>query len=150
MNRKKIVANLNRLLAYEYGALLQYQQYGFLVRGLWRQVYQSFFEQASDESRVHARLLGHKIVALGGIPVVEPTPIQQSNRLEEMLHQALELERSALEVLLDTLELAHEDVALRTLLEDQALEEATHVEELEKLLDDVQKSARLGVDRLAS
>lgn len=137
MNKSKVIENLNQLLAHEYAGMIQYQQHAFLVRGLWRVPFKGFFEQASDENKLHARLLGEKIVALGGLPTVEPVSIKQSTDLEEMLKLGLALEREALRVLLETLPLVEDDPPLRTLLEDQSLEEQTHVEELEKLLGQV-------------
>src|SRR5687768_17712608 len=45
----------------------------------------------------HAGMLGDKIVALGGVPTVEPGEIRQSTELPEMLRQGLELERAAMD-----------------------------------------------------
>lgn len=137
MNKNKVIENLNKLLAYEYAGMIQYQQHAFLVTGLWRAAYKGFFEESSDENKAHARLLGEKIVALGGLPTVEPISVNQSTDLEEMLKMDLELEREALKTLLETLKLASDNAPLRTLLEDQSLDEQTHVEELEKMLGQV-------------
>lgn len=137
MNKAKVIQNLNKLLAYEYTAMIQYQQHAFLVTGLWRAPYKGFFEESSDESKGHARILGAKIVALGGLPTVEPVTIKQSTDLEEMLRMDLEMERAALALLNETIPLVDDVPAYRNLLEDQATQEQDHVEELEKLLGQV-------------
>ena len=72
-------------------------QHSFLVTGTEREVYRKFFRDQSEESQDHAETLGDKIVALGGVPTVEPGEIRQSTDLGEMLRQDLELERAAME-----------------------------------------------------
>jgi bacterioferritin len=72
-------------------------QHSFLVTGVEREVYRSFFRDQSEESHDHAKTLGDKVVALGGVPTVEPGMIRQSTDLAEMLKQDLALEREAME-----------------------------------------------------
>ncbi len=105
MDNKKVIDALNRLLSLEWAGSIQYLQHSFLVHGLWREAYKSFFTSRAQECRDHAAMLGEKIVALGGLPTVEPAPIKQARELEEMLQQDLELERAALNAYDETLKL---------------------------------------------
>ena len=66
-----------------------------MVQDIWREVYADYFRDNSQDCLNHAKRLGEKIVALGGGPAIQPTPIKQSTDLNEMLQQNLELERSA-------------------------------------------------------
>ena len=133
-NNKHVIDALNRILSYEWAGNIQYMQHSFLVHGLWRETYKGFFKERSNECRDHAREIGEKIVALGGLPTVEPAPIKQSRDLEEMLQQDLELEKTALAAYLDALKVAGDNVALRHMLETYVEHETRGVEEIEKAL----------------
>lgn len=143
MATPQLIEALNRLVSNEYAAFLQYLQQSFLVHGTEREIFREFFEEASEEAVKHARLWGEKIVALGGIPSVEPGAVRQSRELTEMLEHDLALERANLDDCKAALRLAEEDddVALRVMLEDHIVEETGDVEELEKLLS----KKRIGV-----
>ena len=48
MDTAQVIAGLNKAIALEHAASLQYKQHALLVRGLWRRVFTDFF---SGESR---------------------------------------------------------------------------------------------------
>jgi bacterioferritin len=129
----KVIEALNHALSLEYAGVIQYSQHRFLLTGKDRPVYADFFADQSKEARDHAQNLGDKIVALGGIPAVEPAPIKQAASLAEMLHQDLELEREALAAYLQAWEAAEGMHTLRFWLEDIIRAEQLHIDELEKL-----------------
>lgn len=128
-----LVNELNRALALEYAATVQYLQQSFLVTGTERQVFQPFFATQSSEAFRHASDLGHRIVSLGGVPTVEPALIRQATKLEDMLHQDLETEREALAAYMKAWDVAGEIPPLRFWLEGIISTEQMHIEELEKL-----------------
>src|SRR3712207_5280570 len=97
MANTELIDSLNRVLSLELAGIIQYMQHSFLVTGQEREVFRKFFRDLSEESQDHATLLGDKIVALGGVPTVEPGEIRQSTDLSEMLRRDLELERTAME-----------------------------------------------------
>jgi bacterioferritin len=134
MNKKKLIEKLNEILAHEWTGFTQYQQQAFMVRGVWREVYAKRFQASADESLMHARLIGEKIVALGGVPTIERNKVQQSQTLDEMLHNSLEFESAAVKHYTEALELAEDDRALVVLLEDILLQEQDGVDELELLI----------------
>ena len=131
---KNVIDELNKALSLEWAGTIQYLQHSFLVHGLHREVYRSFFTKRSAECRDHAALLGEKIAALGGMLTIEPAPIRQCSEIEEMLQQDLELETAAVSCYMDALEVAKNDVAMRHMLETLIETETTSVEEIEKLL----------------
>jgi bacterioferritin len=134
MDTKKVVAALNKALALEHSAALQYKQHALLVSGLWRKVFADFFSSQSKGSLEHAEKFGQKIVALGGVPSVEVATVHQSIDLEEMLRQDLELEKETMQAYLEAHALAQDDVALRTMLETHIESEQRDIEELEMYL----------------
>ncbi|HEX8097057.1 MAG TPA: ferritin-like domain-containing protein, partial [Pyrinomonadaceae bacterium] len=92
------------------------------------------FRGQSEESRDHALTLGDKIVALGGVPTVEPGTIRQSTDLAEMLRQDLAMEREAMDAYMAAWEACQDaERPTRFMLEERIAREQIHIEELEKL-----------------
>jgi len=134
MAGQELIDNLNRALGLELAAVIQYMQHSFLVTGPEREVYRSFFRKQSGESHDHAETLGDKIVALGGVPTVEPGMIRQATDLAEMLRQDLALEREAMEAYMAAWESCKDtERPTRFMLEERIASEQIHIEELEKL-----------------
>lgn len=139
MARAELIENLNNALSLELSGIIQYSQHSYLVTGIEREIYKEFFREQAEEAQKHAQFLGDKLVALGGVPTVEPAMIRQSTDLKEMLKQDLELEREALAVYMKAWDsCGEEDLPTRFWLEGQIAEEQLHVEELEKLTSERQ------------
>lgn len=132
-NNEQIIEQLNRILSLEYAGVVQYMQHSFLVSGHQRIVYSDFFREQSKGSLKHASTIGDKIVALGGVPTVEPATIYQTTDLQEMLEQDLQLERSALEAYMKAWEISGSNPTLKFMLESIIQDEQVHVEDLEKM-----------------
>ena len=142
MDKARVIDALNKAVALENAATLQYKQHALLVRGLWRRVFAEFFSSESRSALEHAHKFGQKIVALGGVPTIEiGATVRQSLDVEEMLRQDLELERQAMQAYLAAHALAEDNVALRNMLEDQIEGEQRDIEELELYLNMVQTGA---------
>lgn len=134
MDIQRVIAGLNRCLAIEYAAMIQYLQDSFLIQGLEREYLAGFFRDRAKSEMGHAAHLGDKIVALGGVPTIEPAVIAQSLDVAEMLEQGLAAERDALQALKGLLAEVQDDVALRVLVEQLCLDTQEHIESFEKLL----------------
>ena len=137
MDTQVVIDQFNVCLKMEYTAVVQYHQHSFLLNGIERVEYLEFFEEAGAEALSHAKLLGSKIVSLGGVPTVERADVEQSTNLIEMLQQDLKLEQAALDAYHVALELAQDHVALRNYLEDQIMVEQDDVWNIEKILKGV-------------
>lgn len=134
MASNELIGNLNRALSLELTGVIQYAQHSFLVTGTQREVYRKYFRKQGEEAQEHALALGDKIVALGGVPTVEPSMIRQSTDLTEMLRQDLALEREAMTAYMAAWESCQDsDRATRFQLEERIAGEQYHIEELEKL-----------------
>lgn len=147
MDKVKLVEKFNEAIGLEFGAMLQYNQYAQVLMGQDRQVWQGFFLAASDEALGHARKFAERVVALGGVPNVEPDPVKQTNDITEMLRNSLRIERRALETYTKALTHCEDNPGYRNLLEDQIQAEMEDVEELEIFLEQVEKlpTARSGI-----
>jgi len=136
MDMAKVIDKLNDILRWEWTGVAQYAQHSFIVKGLLREVYAKLFEEGAEESFGHAKRIGSKITALGGVPTLERGQVKQSDDLVELLQFGLEFERGAVKLYCEALEVAADDRPLVVLLEDILLEEQDGVDHLEKLLSD--------------
>ena len=142
MARAELIEHLNTALSYELAGVIQYSQHSYLVTGTDREVFKEWFRDQAEEAQEHAEVLGDKIVALGGIPGVEPAMIRQSVDLKEMLKQGLELEREAMVAYMAAWAACDdEDLPQKFWLEGQISDEQMHIEELEKLTSERQAKA---------
>lgn len=141
MDKTRLLAKLNECLRHEWTGVAQYAQAGFMVAGLWREVYSGMFFDSAKESFGHAKLVGDKIVALGGVPTVERNPVKQSDDLGEMLKFGLEFESAAVKHYSEALTLAEGDRALVVFLEDILKEEQEGVDNLTRILRDPKAAA---------
>lgn len=135
MSNQALIEALNEVQAWELTGVIQYMQHGLLVMGPLRLPYRKFFMEMSGEAHQHATQVGDKIVALGGIPSIEPKIVRQATRLEEMLRLDIELEKAALAAYLNARKVAEELGLYPQVfwLEEHIAEEQVHVEDLEKL-----------------
>jgi bacterioferritin len=134
MGRQELIDNLNKALSLELAGVIQYSQHSYLVTGQEREIFKDWFRDQAEEAQDHAETLGDKIVALGGVPTVEPGAIRQSVDISEMLKQDLELEREALNVYMAAWASCDDnDLPQKFWLEGRIADEQMHVEELEKL-----------------
>ena len=139
-----LIDKLNDILRHEWTGVAQYSQAGFVIQGLWRPTYSQIFFESAEESFGHAKRIGEKIVALGGVPSVERNPVKQSHDLTEMLEHALAFEQGAVDLYKQALEMADSDRALVVLLEDILLEEQDGVDEITQLLREQKEIAQSG------
>jgi bacterioferritin len=147
MGRAELVENLNKALSLELAGVIQYSQHSYLVTGKDREIFKDYFRDQAEEAQEHAESLGDKIVALGGLPTVEPAMIRQSAEVEEMLKQNLELEREAMAVyMMAWASCDDSDLPQKFWLEERIADEQLHIEELEKLTSE--RTAKVGTERI--
>jgi bacterioferritin len=138
MNNKKIVEILNKALAEEITALLQYIQHHYLYKGANAQSVRELFKKLSFTEMDHAYKLGERIVALGGMPTTKPDRIEVPEKSIDMIKVNLQVEYNAAEDFRKWIkELDKEgDVTSRNILEGILADEEGHIAELESLLGD--------------
>ena len=136
MDKTKVIDKLNECLRHEWTGVAQYAQAGFVVAGLWRETYSDMFFDSAKESFGHAKKVGEKIVALGGIPTVERNAVKQTDDLMEMLNFALDFESKAVKLYTEALSLATGERALEVFIENILEEEQDGVDNLTRILRD--------------
>ncbi len=134
MDTQAVIDQLNECLKHEWTGVAQYSQAGFIVEGMWREVYADKFLSDAKESFGHARMVGDKIAALGGVPSVLRNEVKQSRDIREVLEMSLAFESKAVDMYTQAIELAEGNRALVIFLEDILKEEQEGVDEYTKLL----------------
>ena len=138
MTKEQLIERLNKDLADELGAMIQYVIYAARATGPYRpQLSQFFLAEVADE-QMHAQFLANKIVSLGGSPTTTPrkVPLPDDNRT--MLEEVVEAEKRATTSYVQRAKDAEEygDKGLVVQLEDFIRDESSHVEETERILRD--------------
>jgi bacterioferritin len=138
VDKKTLIDNLNKDLAEELSAVIQYTIYAAKVTGPYRpQLVQFFLAEVPDE-QMHAQFLADKVAALGGEPTTKPNPVKAAKNNREMLEAVLEAETRAVKAYIERAEEAGEygDVGLKVQLEDMVRDETGHREETMRILQD--------------
>ena len=95
MDKQTLIKNLNKDLANELSAIIQYITYAAKATGPYRpQLTQFFLTEVADE-QLHAQFLANKIVALGGEPTTVAAPVPSASNNREMLEAVLAAEIQA-------------------------------------------------------
>ena len=134
--RKVLIEGLNEDLANEYTAVITYLLFSRLASGPLRPHLAEFFEGEIADELGHAKLLSHKIVALGGEPTSQPKPVTMSHDNREMLQIALRAEMDTIDRYKQRIKQADAlgDVGLRVDLENLISDETRHKEDIERML----------------
>ncbi len=127
---------MNEALKLELTSALKYLAWSFHVFGPTRKPIVDHFREEATESFDHATMLGDKIVALGGTPdlAAKSPTVKPGTTVDEMLKQAVENEKAAIDVYARLLDLTQDETHLRVLFENQIETEQEHLEEVSKML----------------
>ncbi len=136
MDDAKIIATMNEALQLELTSALKYLAWSFHVFGPTRKPIVEHFREEAKESFDHATMLGDKIIALGGTPnlAAESPRMKSGATVDDMLKQAVENEKAAIECYSRLLDLTQDETHLRVLFENQIEAEQEHLEEVSKML----------------
>ena len=138
MDKNQLIQLLNEDLSAEYAAIIQYITYAARATGPYRpQLSQFFLAEVADE-QMHAQFLANKIVALGGVPTVQASPVADGANNQAMLEEVLKAERQAVKRYTERARQAEElgEKGLVVQLEDMVRDESGHSEETERILRD--------------
>jgi bacterioferritin len=137
LNKKKVIAQLNRILECELAGVVRYTHYSMMIFGYSRIPIVAWFRAEATESLAHAQQAGELVTRLGGHPSLGIGPLLETHEhdIGQILRETLQAEHVALALYTDLLELvAGKNVALeeyaRTLIEA----EEEHIDEIDKML----------------
>ena len=138
LSRDELIAKLNEDLADEYSAIIQYTTYAAQVTGPYRPQLAAFFQAEVPDEQGHATFLANKIVALGGTPTRQASPVPAAESNRDMLEAVLAGERRAVAAYTERAQEAEAcgEHGLALVLDDMVRDETTHMEETERILRD--------------
>jgi len=138
MQKQTLIDNLNRDLAGELSAIIQYITYAAKVTGPYRPQLTQFFLNEVPDEQMHAQFLANKIVALGGEPTTMPDPVPVAHTNRQMLEAVLAAEQEATTSYTTRAQEAEAfgDKGLAVQLEDMVRDETEHAEETARILKD--------------
>jgi len=138
MDAKTLIENLNKDLADELAAVIQYITYAAKTTGPYRPQLEQFFLAEVPDEQGHAQFLANKIVALGGEPTTKPNAVKAAKTNREMLVAVQEAETRAVAGYTKRAEEADAfgDIGLKVQLEDMIRDETGHCEETARILRD--------------
>ncbi len=127
---------MNEALGLELTSALKYLAWSFQVFGPTRKPIVEHFLEEAKESFDHATMLGEKVVALGGKPIVkaDAPKVVEGATVDDMLKLAVENEKAALDIYARLLDMVQDETHLRVLFENQIETEQEHLEEVSKML----------------
>ena len=138
MDKKNLIDNLNKDLAEEFSAIIQYITYAAKATGPYRPELSAFFLAEVTDEQGHAEFLANKVIALGGEPTTKANPVANAGSNREMLQAILEAEKCAVKNYTQRAKEAEDfgDKGLMVQLEDMVRDETEHMEETQRILKD--------------
>jgi len=137
VTRDELIDLLNKDLAKEYSALIQYVQHAAVITGPQYDAISAELTVHSNEEHQHAITLSEQIDFLGGIPAVDVADIHISPDSKTMLEQDLDGELDAIARYRERIAQAEllQEYGLRRALEDILIIEEEHARDLQSALD---------------
>ena len=136
MASKKLLELMNKGIARELQAAIQYMWQHVLVTGIKSLVVEGVLKEIAITEMKHAEEIAERLAYLGGIPTVKPDPIVIGSDLEEMLRLDEKAEEEAIILYKTTIKVASDenDITTRRLFEKILAEEEEHMDTFSKLL----------------
>ena len=98
MDKKKVLATLNRIMELELVGVVRYTHYALMVYGYNRIPIVEWLKKNAEEKLGHPRLAGELVTWLGGHPSLSIGPLLESHKhdIGDILRESLEIEAEAL------------------------------------------------------
>ena len=131
-SREELVRLLNEDLAREYQAIIAYTVYSQVLKGAAYTDIAGELEQHASEELAHAIKLSRQIDYFGGMPAVQPKPVQTSEDPRKMLQFDLENERETIRNYRERIQQADAmgEFALSEVLREIIVQEQEHLMDL--------------------
>jgi bacterioferritin len=135
---KDLLAALNKDLAWEYAAAIQYTQHAAVITGAKYESIQKELLVHAQEEMQHAVMLAEQIDYLGGVPTIEVEKREVATASLEMLQQDLRGEQQAIDGYKERIAQAESlrEYGLRRVLEDILIQEEEHKRDLLTVIRD--------------
>ena len=137
VTKAQLIDLLNKDLAKEYSALIQYVQHAAVITGPEYDAIAAELAVHSNEEHMHAITLSNQIDFLGGVPAVDVAEIHVSPDAKTMLEQDLDGELDAIARYRERIAQTEmlQEYGLRRALEDILIIEEEHARDLQSALN---------------
>jgi len=134
--RKKLIDELNKGVAREIAAIIQYSYHHVMAEGLESPALSEMFEKTALEEMEHLEEFSDRINYLGGAPTTKPNPIKVGGTLKQMIQDDLRTEYEAIKLYKGQIAIAKEigDTTTRLMLEKILTTEEEHADKWETVL----------------
>lgn len=142
-NREEILDLLNRALAGEWSAFLQYEHHYTMASDIHSAEIRQMWQEHAESEHDHARKFNERINELGGVPAnapraieqLTPTPFEAGHDMRSMLEIDLVYERATIEFYNEIVRTCgFDDNETRTMVEGILIDENEHANDLSNLL----------------
>lgn len=142
-NKEEVIQLLDRALASEWTAYLQYYHHYFMATDIHSAEIKEYFRQAAAQELHHIEEIGGRIQLLGGVPTHKPREIAElwpggveyGHDLRSMLEVDLKAERTTINFYSEIVRFSgFDDIVTRVLFEEILREEQEHANDLADLL----------------
>lgn len=156
-DREQIIGLLNRALASEWTAFMQYWHHYFMATDIHSADIKEYFKEAASQELHHIDEIGSRIQLLGGVPVAKPAEVPElwpptveyGHDLVNMLEVDLVAERTTIGYYSEIVRLAaNDDITTRVLFEEILREEEDHANDLADLIYAMDASTNRPIDTL--
>ena len=134
MSTKEIIDALNKDLADELAAIIQYLMHHYLGEGMDTPGILGMFEATAKDEMKHFEMISERIVYLGGTPTTKPSDIKTGGDLKKMIQDDLASENGAIRQYKEHIKLCADDPGTRLMLEKILLDEEGHADNWETVL----------------
>src|SRR6185369_13981134 len=137
LNKKKVIAQLNRILECELAGVVRYTHYSMMIFGYSRIPIVAWFQAEATESLAHAQQAGEMVTRLGGHPSLAIGPLLETHQhdIGAILRESLQAESAALALYRDLLGLVEgRAIGLEEFARKMIHAEETHAAEVDKML----------------
>ena len=137
IDKKKVVAVLNKILALELAGVVRYTHYSLMIYGYNRIPIVSWLRGEATTSIDHAQQAGEMITAMGEHPTLAIGPLLETHNHDvgAILKESMEIEREALKCYKELLSLVKDrSVTIEEYARKLIYEEEMHEAEVDKML----------------
>ncbi len=136
MADQRLLDIINKSIAGELQALVQYMWQHVMAVGLASPAVRDMFEDIAIEEMKHAERLAERLDLLGGVPTTSPDPIAVGGDLKQMVQNNIEAEDGAIALYREAIRLATElnDPVTRLMYEEILADEEEHQKTFRDLL----------------
>lgn len=142
-DREQVITLLNRALASEWTAFMQYWHHYFMATDIHSAEIKDYFKESAGQELHHIDEIGSRIQLLGGVPVAKPAEVpnlwpgsvEYGHDLVSMLKADLISERTTVAFYSEIVRFCgYDDITSRVLFEEILREEEEHANELADLI----------------